>query len=69
MASVAPILVERADIHKSCKTLEAIISILATYTEASNALAIVQKKLAKALKDAAGMKGTNNVPGVCVCCM
>ena len=68
MASTAPILVERADIHKSCKSLESIVSVLVTYTETSNALAIVQKKLAKALKEAANMKGTNDVPGGCTVC-
>jgi hypothetical protein len=61
----APIPVERADIHKSCKSLETIVSVLATYTEAVNALAVVQKKLAKALKEAAGVKGTSGVPGKC----
>jgi hypothetical protein len=64
MASIpAPILVDRADVHKSCKSLEAIVYILANYTEAANAMAAVQKKLAKALKEAASVKGTNNVPG------
>jgi hypothetical protein len=64
-ANVAPILIERADIHKSCRSLEAIVSVLASYTEAANALAVVQKKLAKALKEAASVKGTNTVPGEC----
>lgn len=60
--NATPVLVERPDIHKSCRSLEAIVSVLATYTEAANALAIVQKKLAKALKEAASVKGTNIVP-------
>lgn len=63
IASVAPVLIERADIHKSCKSLEGIVSVLAPYTEAANALAIVQKKLVKALKEAASVKGTNIVSG------
>ncbi|KAF8591135.1 hypothetical protein K439DRAFT_1611459 [Ramaria rubella] len=60
--ATAPLLIERADIHKSCKSLEVIISLLANYTEAANALATIQKRLSKALKDAASVKGTNSVP-------
>src|SRR5882724_11120374 len=64
MASVtAPVLVDRVDIHKSCKSLEAIVGVLVDYTEAANAMAVLQRKLAKALKEIANVKGTQNVPG------
>lgn len=71
MASVTPVLVDRVDIHKSCKSLEAIVAVLVDYTQAANAIAMVQRKLAKALKEVANVKGTHNVAGerlvLCVC--
>jgi len=59
----SPALIERADIHKSCKSLETVLAALTNYTETATALASAQKKLAKALREAANVKGTNNVPG------
>jgi len=48
--------VERQDIHKSCRTIDALLSVLNDYCEAASALAATQKKLSKALRDAAGLK-------------
>lgn len=56
-------LIDRADVHKSCKTIETIMAVLVSYTETATALANIQKKLAKALREVAAVKGTNNVPG------
>lgn len=56
-------LAERSDIHKSCKALETIINVFNEYCQAAEALAVVQKRLAKALKEAAGLKATNDIAG------
>ena len=48
--------VERQDIHKSCRTIETLLSVLNDYCEAASAFAALQKKLSKALRDAAGLK-------------
>ncbi|CAL1715838.1 unnamed protein product [Somion occarium] len=56
MSGVA--IVERADIHKSCKSIEAIVNILNDYCEAANAIVTIQKKLAKALRESASTKST-----------
>ncbi|EIW83971.1 hypothetical protein CONPUDRAFT_163222 [Coniophora puteana RWD-64-598 SS2] len=60
---------ERQDIHKSCKTLETLVNALNDYCEVSGAMVTLQKKLAKALKEAAGMKTINepasNALGAC----
>jgi len=48
---------ERHDIHKSCRTIEVLVSTLTDYCEAASTLASLQKKVARALKDAAGIKG------------
>lgn len=47
---------DRSDIHKSCRTIEVLVATLTDYCEAARAFATVQKKLVKALKDAAGIK-------------
>ncbi|KIJ67007.1 hypothetical protein HYDPIDRAFT_174282 [Hydnomerulius pinastri MD-312] len=47
---------ERQDIHKSCRTIETLVNALSDYCEAASAFAGIQKKLAKALKDAAASK-------------
>jgi hypothetical protein len=58
MASTqAPLLLDRQEIHKSCKQIEIIINLLNDYCEATSAIVLIQKKLFKALKDAAGLKG------------
>ncbi|KAF6759959.1 hypothetical protein DFP72DRAFT_1166785 [Ephemerocybe angulata] len=54
----APALAERTDIHKSCKSLENILNILNEYCEAVGVIVALQKKLAKALREAAGLKAT-----------
>ena len=56
-------LIERTDIHKSCKALETIVNAFNDYCQAADALAGVQKKLARALKDAIGQKATNELAG------
>jgi hypothetical protein len=64
MATAAvPILAERADIHKSCKSLETLLSVVNDYCEATSAVVMLQKKLAKALKETAGLKVTADIPG------
>ncbi|CAA7267113.1 unnamed protein product [Cyclocybe aegerita] len=49
---------ERTDIHKSCKSIEALLNILNEYCEAAGAVVALQKKLAKSLKDMASLKTT-----------
>ncbi|KAH7928095.1 hypothetical protein BV22DRAFT_1031095 [Leucogyrophana mollusca] len=52
---------ERQDIHKSCRTLETLVNVLNDYCEAASAIVTLQKKLAKALKEAAGLKTTEEI--------
>lgn len=59
----APPLAERADIHKSCKSLETLLNVLNDYCEAAGATVILQKKLAKALRETAGLKTTGDIAG------
>ncbi|TFK75205.1 hypothetical protein BDN72DRAFT_563199 [Pluteus cervinus] len=54
-------LIERNDVHKSCKSMETLVNILNDYCEAAGAIAQLEKKLAKALRDAAGLKATGDV--------
>lgn len=56
-------LVERADIHKSCRSLENILNILNEYCEAVGTVVALQKKMAKALRETAGLKATGTVAG------
>lgn len=56
-----PGLAERVDIHKSCKALEVLVNLLADYTDATGAVVQLQKKLAKALREAAALKATSDV--------
>ena len=51
----------REDVHKSCKSLETVVNLLNGYCEAANARVVLQKKLAKAIRDAASMKATPTV--------
>lgn len=60
--SQAP-LAERADIHKSCKSLETLLSIFNDYCEAVGAVATLQKKLVKSLRETAGQKVTGEIAG------
>ncbi|TEB34803.1 hypothetical protein FA13DRAFT_1506375 [Coprinellus micaceus] len=59
--TAAPPLAERADIHKSCRSLESILSVLNEYCEAVGVVVALQKKLAKALREAAGLKATGEI--------
>jgi hypothetical protein len=54
---------ERPDIHKSCRALEVIVNLLDDYSEAARAIVTLHKKLAKALRDAAIVKPTAEIPG------
>ncbi|KAG6842324.1 hypothetical protein C0991_010613 [Blastosporella zonata] len=56
-----PPLVERTDIHKSCKSLETLLNVFNDYCEAAGAIVILQKKLGKALRETAGMKTTGDI--------
>jgi len=69
MASMqsAQAVAERVDIHKSCRALEAIVNLLDDYSEAARAIVTLHKKLAKALKDAAAVKPTAEIPSTSSC--
>ncbi|KAK0193880.1 hypothetical protein F5146DRAFT_1221427 [Armillaria mellea] len=54
-------LCDRADVHKSCKSLESLLGVLSDYCEAAEAVVILQKKLAKALRESAGLKITTDI--------
>lgn len=56
-------LAERSDIHKSCKSLETLLNVLNDYCEAATAIVALQKKLAKALRETANSKVTNEIAG------
>ncbi|KIY64164.1 hypothetical protein CYLTODRAFT_493329 [Cylindrobasidium torrendii FP15055 ss-10] len=49
---------ERTDIHRSCLSLETLLSVLNDYCEAAGAVVILQKKLSKALRDTASQKAS-----------
>jgi hypothetical protein len=63
MASNNSPLADRADVHRACKSLETLLSVLNDYCEATDAVATLQKKLAKALRETAGLKVTGEIPG------
>lgn len=63
MATLAQPVIERADVHKSCKSLETVVNLFNDYCHAAETLSLVQKKLAKALKEAASSKATNQLAG------
>lgn len=54
---------ERQDIHKSCRTLETLVNVFNDYCEAAGAIVALQRKLSKALKEAATLKTTSEVAG------
>ncbi|KAF8806999.1 hypothetical protein BYT27DRAFT_7190710 [Phlegmacium glaucopus] len=56
-----PMAAERSDIHKSCKSIENLLNILNEYCEAAGAVFVLQKKLAKALRETAGLKITGDI--------
>ncbi|KAJ7170732.1 hypothetical protein C8R43DRAFT_980811 [Mycena crocata] len=56
-----PFLAERVDIHKSCKSLETLLNVLNDYCEAAGAVVLLQKKLAKALRETANLKVTGEI--------
>lgn len=66
-ASPAPVqaIADRPEIHKSCKALETVVNLLNDYSEAARAVVTLQKKLAKALREAAGLKATGEIAGSC----
>ena len=59
-----PMTADRLDIHKSCKSIENLLNILNEYCEAASAAFVLQKKLAKALRETAGLKITGEVSGM-----
>ncbi|KAJ6619808.1 hypothetical protein B0H10DRAFT_2025136 [Mycena sp. CBHHK59/15] len=63
MASIPnqPFLAERVDIHKSCKSLETLLNVLNDYCEAAGAVVLLQKKLAKAVRETANLKVTGEI--------
>jgi hypothetical protein len=64
MAANPPPLAERPDIHKSCKSIENLLAVFNDYCEAAGAIVTLQKKLAKALRETAGMKATTEIAGM-----
>ena len=65
-SSSQPVLSERSDVHKSCKSLETLLNLLNDYCEAAGAVVMLQKKLAKALKETAGQKATGELASACI---
>ncbi|KAJ4494920.1 hypothetical protein C8J55DRAFT_497953 [Lentinula edodes] len=59
--ALQPPLAERIDIHKSCKSFETLLSVFNDYCEAASAVVTLQKKMAKALRETAGMKVTGEI--------
>jgi uncharacterized protein YutD len=59
-----PMAADRLDIHKSCKSIEHLLNILNEYCEAAGAVFVLQKKLAKALRETAELKITGDVSGM-----
>ena len=57
----------REDVHKSCKSLETVVNLLNGYCEATNAIVLLQRKLAKAIRDTASMKASPAVASNCPC--
>lgn len=62
-AATSPQLAERQDIHKSCRTLEVLVNMLSDYCEAAGTIVALQRKLSKALKEAAALKTTSEIAG------
>lgn len=56
-------LAERPDIHKSCKAVEVVVNLLNDYCDAVTAIAAIQKKLAKAIREASSVKNTIDIAG------
>lgn len=54
----------RADIHKSCKAIEVVVNLLNDYSEASAAVVGIQKKLAKAAREASSVRNTAEIAGM-----
>ena len=66
MASAVPntvptVLADRPEIHKSCRSLETVVNLLNDYCEVARAVVLLQKKLGKALREAAGLKATTEI--------
>ena len=59
--ALQPPLAERGDVHKACKSLEALVNALNDYCEAASSIVAIQKKLAKALRDTAALKITGEI--------
>ena len=62
--SAGLVIADRVAIHKSCKSLEAIVNIFNDYCQAIDAIVSAQKKLAKALREAAGLKAMHSHAGM-----
>ena len=61
--AMQPTLLERADIHKSCKSLENLVDALNDYCEAISSIVASQTTLARSLRDTAGLKATGETAG------
>jgi hypothetical protein len=58
-------LAERADVHKSCKSLELLVQAFSEYAEAAAGIVALQRKLAKALKETAALRVTGEIACMC----
>lgn len=58
-----PQLAERPDIHRSCKAIEVVVNLLNDYSDAVTAIVAIQKKLAKAMREASSIKHTSDIAG------
>lgn len=51
--------IDRPDVHRSAKALEQIIALFHDYCQAIGACVSIQKKMSRAMKEAANVKGTH----------
>lgn len=59
-------LAERSDVHKSCKAIEVVVNLLNDYCDAVTTIVAIQKKLAKAMREASLVKNTSQIAGLCI---
>jgi hypothetical protein len=60
------VLLERSEVDKSLKSLEAVIAVFYDYCQLSASIAATSRKLARALKDTAVIKATSQYPGIII---
>lgn len=60
------VLLERSEVDKSLRALEAVIAVFYDYCQLSASIAATSRKLARALKDIAVIKATSQYPGIII---